>query len=202
MINRRRIIFIFLPLVLACLGFSMLCSHCPESGIAISRKSRNFHRLKNRTVLPKPADFDYSFTLERVLEHGDDTARWSPSRAGKLEGYVVAIGSAGVELANCYVPCSRDLHINLALRPDAPAREQVVVEITPPMRNLSSQQGFDWSETALRRELLGRWVQFEGWLLFDWTHSDEAENTAPGVATNWRATGWEIHPVTSFRVIR
>ena len=114
----------------------------------------------------------------------------------------MAIGAAGVELANCYVPCSRDTHINLALQPDAPAREQVVLEMTPRMRRWAKEQGLNWSDETLRRELLGHWVHFEGWLLFDWTHADESENTAPRVPGNWRATAWEIHPVTGFRVIR
>lgn len=183
-------------------AFLVLCTHCPEAGIALSQKSRDFHRLKNRMALPQPTEFDDRFTLEQVLEHGDDTKRWSTSRAGSLEGYVVAIDTAGVELANCYVPCNRDIHLNVALRLDAPAREQVVVEITPGMRRWASRQGLDWSEENLKRELLGRWAHFEGWLLFDWTHAHESENTAPGVPTNWRATAWEIHPVTSFKAIR
>jgi len=183
-------------------GVVLLCTQCPEIGIALSEESRDFHRLKNRTTLPQTSDFDNSFALGKVLERGDDTDRWSTSRAGTLDGYVVTIGNASVELANCYVPCSRDIHVNVALRPDAPAREQIVLEVTPRMRSWASRQGLDWSEKTLRRELLGRFVHFEGWLLFDWTHAKEAENTSPGNPTNWRATAWEIHPVTSFKIIR
>jgi hypothetical protein len=42
----------------------------------------------------------------------------------------------------------------------------------------------------------------EGWLLFDREHAGESENTAPGRAANWRATAWELHPVTKIEIIR
>ena len=37
--------------------------------------------------------------------------------------------------------------------------------------------------------------------MFDTVHGDEAENTNPGGANNWRATAWEIHPVTSIKIL-
>jgi hypothetical protein len=49
---------------------------------------------------------------------------------------------------------------------------------------------------------VGHWVQFEGWLYFDLGHATEAENTAPGNPENWRATAWELHPVTKITVLR
>ena len=61
-------------------------------------------------------------------------------------------------------------------------------------------KGEDWSTKKLRDKLLGRWVSFEGWLLFDEEHWNQAENTNPGRERNWRATAWEIHPVTSLKV--
>jgi len=61
-------------------------------------------------------------------------------------------------------------------------------------------QGIDWSTRALRDKFLGRWVKVRGWMLFDVEHVDHKENTAPGRARNWRATAWEIHPVTSIEV--
>jgi hypothetical protein len=53
----------------------------------------------------------------------------------------------------------------------------------------------------LRKTLLGRWVKFTGWMLFDIEHSDEAENTKPGRTRNWRGTAWEIHPITDIQVL-
>ena len=137
-----------------------------------------------------------------MLQPGDDRERWLQTRAARVEGYVVSLWRGPMELTNCYLPCSRDIHIHLGLRPDAPPREQVVLEITPRMQEWARHQGWDWSEETLRGELLSHWCSFEGWLLYDSHHADEAENTAPGQPGNWRATAWEIHPITKFEIRR
>jgi hypothetical protein len=40
-----------------------------------------------------------------------------------------------------------------------------------------------------------------GWLLFDAEHANAAANTAPGRPRDWRATAWEVHPITSLEVV-
>ena len=160
------------------------------------------HRLKNRTAIPQPADFDTAVTLSQLLQPGDDRQRWSQTRAARVEGYVVSLASGPLELTNCWVPCSRDIHIHVGLRPDTPPREQVVLEVTPRMQDWARQQAWDWSEENLKRELLGQWCSFEGWLFYDTEHEDESENIAPGREGNWRATAWEIHPITNFAISR
>jgi hypothetical protein len=82
------------------------------------------------------------------------------------------------------------------------AREQVALEITPRMQEWARHQGRDWSEEKLRGDLLSKWCSFEGWLLYDSHHADESENNAPGRPDNWRATAWEIHPITNFEIRR
>lgn len=178
----------------------ILKDHCPASGFAFSAEGRKLHRLKNRTALPQPSDFDPAVTLEKMLQPGDDHNLWSTTRAARVEGYVVSLASGPIELTNCYVPCRRDIHIHIGLRPDAPPREQVVLEITPRMQQWVNGQGRDWSEETLRKAMVGQWCSFEGWLLYDSHHAREAENTAPGRASNWRASAWEIHPITNFTV--
>ncbi len=59
----------------------------------------------------------------------------------------------------------------------------------------------DWSTDALKTQLIGQWVKFTGWLLFDFEHTGQAENSSPGNPANWRATCWEVHPVSSFVVL-
>jgi hypothetical protein len=39
-------------------------------------------------------------------------------------------------------------------------------------------------------------------MLFDVEHQNASENTAPGRERNWRATAWEIHPITSIEVVQ
>ncbi len=199
----RKLILAFLLIVIGLIaGVVLLKRNCPAAGIAFSQQQRDFHRLKNRTTQPQQSDFDDRVTLNNMLQTGDDRTRWSSARAARVEGYVVSIGKGGIEWANCYIPCSRDTHINLSLRPDASPREQVVLEITPRIETAALRQGRDWSEETLKRELLGHWCSFEGWLFFDSSHAADSENTAPSSPGNWRATAWEIHPVTNFRVIR
>src|SRR5262249_49423373 len=47
-----------------------------------------------------------------------------------------------------------------------------------------------------------KFVEVTGWLLFDSAHVHEAENTNPGGRHNFRATCWEIHPITDLKVVQ
>ena len=174
---------------------------CPAGGLALTPGGREFARLKNRVRPPGPQDFDENVTLEALLRPGEDRGRWSESRAGRVEGYVVEVVEAGTEAANCFSDRDRDVHIHVARRPDAPRTEWLVLEVTPRGRRRAVEWGWDWSVTTLKRELVGRRCRFEGWLLFDRGHADESENTAPGARGNWRGTAWEIHPVTRIEVL-
>jgi hypothetical protein len=167
---------------------------CLPQGIAFSASKRSL-------TLPREADFDGQVTLAGLLRPGDDRGRWSTSRAAAVEGYVIEVRAGGVESANCFSLVRRDTHIEVGLRPDSPPRERVVMEVTPPVREWAKAQGMDWSEAALARDLKGRWCRFEGWLLFDTNHEEESENLRPGGAANWRATAWEIHPLTGIKVL-
>ena len=172
------------------------CATC-VTNVFLTPGKREFNALKNRTALPAAVEFDQRVTLDAMLASGDDRQRWSEARAAAIEGYVVRAHDAGAESANCFSPGRRDAHIEIALRPDAPPHERVIVEITPPMRDWAAQQGLDWSTASVVRQFTGHRVRVEGWLLFDREHAEEAQNTNPGNASNWRATAWELHPVTS-----
>jgi hypothetical protein len=176
--------------------------YSPPQGCELRPGRWAFNRLKNRAALPAVTDFDQRVTLAALVAPGNDRARWSEARAAAIEGYVVAVEDANAEAANCFSLMRRDAHIEVALRADAPPRERVILEVTPRLREWAKEQGLDWSTPALRRELLGRHCRFEGWLFFDDIHAGEAENTTPGRALNWRATAWEIHPLTDIRAIR
>jgi hypothetical protein len=176
--------------------------HCPPGGCALTSEKRALVLLKNREALPQAADFDERVTLAALLQPGADGARWSSTRAAALEGYVMEVNEGAIEAANCFSPIRLDTHIDIALKPDAPPVERVILEVTPRMRDWAKGQGRDWSTNALRRELKGRWCRFEGWLLFDSEHADQSNNTAPSGSNDWRATAWEFHPLTSIKVVR
>jgi hypothetical protein len=180
----------------------VLARDCPGAGIALTSRQRSLHRLKNRTAFPQAADFDARFTLDAVLQPGDDRNRWSTNNAGRIQGQVIDVAYAGVEAANCFSPGGRDIHILISRRNGAQKSEHVVLEVTPKFRYWAATQGMDWSEEALQARLVGHWVEFEGWLYFDAGHDEESENLAPGNPENWRATAWEIHPITKITVIR
>jgi len=171
-------------------------------GIALTSKARQLHRLKNRTSVPRDVDFDPRVTIDALLQPGADTDRWSVTHAARIQGEVIDVAYARPEATNCFSPCRRDIHIVVANHKGAQKNEQIVVEVTPNLRESVLQRGIDWSEKTLQAALVGHWCEFEGWLYFDVGHAKEAENTSPHDPTNWRATAWEIHPVTSIKVIR
>ena len=109
---------------------------------------------------------------------------------------------ASVFAARDRFPCRRDIHILIATQKPARKNEQVVLEVTPNLRDWAAKQGIDWTEGSLRTQLIGHWCEFAGWLYFDVDHADESENTAALNPNNWRATAWELHPVTEITVIR
>ena len=180
----------------------VLAQDCPSAGIGLTSTQRNLHRLKNRTAIPQPSDFDSRITLEELLRPGGDRNRWSTDRAARVQGEVIDVAYAGSEAANCFSPTRRDIHILIAKRKGAPKSEQVVTEVTPKLADWAAGRGMDWSEQTLRAQLIGHWVEFEGWLYFDVGHAEDTENIAPGKPENWRATAWEVHPITKITIIK
>lgn len=78
-------------------------------------------------------------------------------------------------------------------------RTSVIVEMTPHVR---FSNGTSWNKETLRKAL-GRKVRVAGQLLFDNEHNVLSQNCAMVGADQskcWRATAWEMHPVTLFQV--
>jgi hypothetical protein len=176
---------------------------CGLEGNATQEFRRQSNALKNRVTAPTPADIDQTITLERIAAPGDDRTRWTPQQAASIVGYVVDVKPGGKETVNCgdSIAPYKDAHIELVVQPtNTVKKKRVIVEITPRWRAFLETQGVDWSTTTLANQLENKWVRFTGWLFFDGEHDDESENTTPGRTDNWRATAWEIHPVTSLKV--
>lgn len=177
---------------------------CGLEGDASNPAVQELNRLKNRTIAPEPQQMDSRVSLAALIEPGDDRSRWNESRGAEITGYVWDVKVGGVETVNCRAsdPQHRDTHIELVLDPmGGSAARRVIVEVTPRMRVLVERRGEDWSTGALHDHLQGRWVRVRGWLLFDTEHRDQSLNTAPRRARDWRATAWEIHPVTELEVV-
>ena len=177
---------------------------CPPQGNAKPDSVKALNILKNRVAAPIDADMDAAVTLEAFLQPGDDEDRWDEAKAGELTGLVHDVKVGGIETTNCKAtnPEDRDTHIELVIDADHDAGTQrVIVEVTPRWRDQMRAQSVDWSTSTLKDQLIGQWVRVRGWLLFDQEHVDQAENTNPGNDKNWRATVWELHPITSIEVL-
>lgn len=177
---------------------------CGMEGDARSLGVRALNRFKNRYTAPNARQIDSAITLDGILAPGNDISRWKVKEGAEIIGYVWDVKRGGIESTNCRArdDAGRDSHIELVLDPmhsDSSAR--MIVEVTPRWRYIMGERGTDWSTRALRDQFLGRWVRVRGWMLFDAEHQRESENTAPDRTGNWRATAWEIHPVTSVEVV-
>jgi hypothetical protein len=176
---------------------------CGMDGTASSTPGKTLNQNKNRWNAPPAEAFDDEVTLAALLLPGDDVDRFNDKKAAKISGYVVGVKVGGKETCNCEAaaPVDRDTHIELALSKDATEIQRVIVEVTPRLRAQMNAKGVNWSTAALQRKLKGKWITVSGWLLFDTMHIKEAENTNPGGDKNWRATCWEIHPITAMDVM-
>jgi hypothetical protein len=181
---------------------------CGMTGTARTPDGQDLDKHKNRFHPPGSNDIDGSVTLSKMLEPGDDLDRFDEEKGARVAGFVIKVKVGGVETCNCKARADvdRDTHIELALSRDADPTEVVIVEVTPRFRAQMKAKGIDWTTEALNSSgpdgLRGKFVEVTGWLLFDSAHISEAENTHPGGSHNWRATCWEIHPITDLKVVQ
>lgn len=183
-------------------------SGCSLEGTAKSQCGQTLNRLKNRYHPPPHAAINPAITLNAILQEGDDLDRWKVTDAAELVGFVASVEPGGKqESCNCARTDLQDIHINVVRTPEdvGTLTRYFIVEITPRMKSLHPT----WTYARVRK-LTGKWVKFRGWMLFDTMHEREAQNTRDrprqgcahiAVKEIWRATGWEIHPVTSFEAL-
>jgi len=172
---------------------------CPLSGLdRHARKPKPniaaLNKLKNRTGEPKQINQD--ITLEKILAKGIDSTRFSNGDAATLTGYIVGVKAGGGEDCNCYYGKEEfiDTHIEIALKKgEKDKTKYMVVEITPRFKATHKD-----CRTAAIRKLIGRPVTVTGWMMYDFHHWQNSKNTNPHGTNLYRATAWEIHPVTSF----
>jgi len=176
---------------------------CPLEGVATGVHRQESNREKNRTTHPRAADIDSSATLPAIMEPGDDVDRWSEARGASIVGYVVEVKRGSRETVNCEAtdPALMDTHIALvADSTDQSEAARMIVEVTPRWRAFLAERGEDWSTETLHQTLLHHWVRVTGWLFWDYEHANASEHTARRGGYSWRATAWEIHPITAIRI--
>jgi len=184
---------------------------CPLEGTSTgSDGTKELNPLKNRFSFPKDDDIDPDVTLMAMLAPGDDVGRFDPKRAATITGFVGNVKRGGKESCNCKATQTIDMdtHVELALSQEASKikTQRVIVEVTPRLRLLMKKEGIDWTTETLEKTtgnkgIKGKWITVTGWLFFDSIHAEESENINPGNSANWRATCWEIHPVTKIEIL-
>ncbi|MBI3843253.1 MAG: hypothetical protein HY292_01315 [Planctomycetes bacterium] len=180
--------------------------HCPPQGNAQQVSTQKQNRLKNRVTTPHASDIDEEVTLDALRAPGEDHDRWSSALAVTIEGYCSDAKGTGAETCNCKKTEARltDTHFEIVSGPNDNGLP-VIAEVTPVWRLIHEHFNLeDWSSTKLRAKYRHHKVRITGWLFFDEAHLHEADNTDPGDHVgnpNWRATCWEIHPITSIEVV-
>lgn len=181
--------------------------NCGMQGNAKRNNVKALNRLKNRYTIPTPSDFNNTITINSLLQTGDDTERFNTNKAVTIEGYVFKVKNGGKETCNCTTAVERykDIHIELVQDYNhAGENDRVIVEVTPRLKQqIFNQLGIASITTRnLKNAIEGKTIRVKGWLFFDEEHTENAYNTNPdNPENNWRATCWEVHPITSIEVI-
>ena len=192
--------------------------NCSACGTATDTKHKTLNLQKNRgTAVTSPQQV----TVQAIRDPANNTGKFSPSKQVWVTGYVATVDPGGMpETCNCTSKKPggrtdlRDVHINIVADPSEAADQTkyVIVEFTP---RWEKTFGFDDSNYDAMRQLIesqikGKRVKFSGWMLYDFIHENAAQSTRPNQPVcahfgdpncNWRATPWEVHPVTAYEIV-
>lgn len=163
--------------------------------------------FKNRYVFPKPDDFEAGISLEKFLDGSAVKSKFNQDKAVEVTGYVFDVKVGGTETCNCKTtnPLFKDTHIELTLNDQETEKSnRFIIEVTPRIRQKLADQGIDWTTEALKSTLKGHMVKIQGWLFYDFSHETEnfADDPDDNIGrANWRATSWEIHPITNIEIL-
>jgi hypothetical protein len=175
--------------------------------------------LKAQDLIAKDKSLPAGLTKSNHEQFQKDLQALGEGEAAVLVGVLYYAKEGGKESSNCGLqgPSDIDFHIGIGA-PDplvaklaggaklSPAdhhqmtSQSVIVEMTPHWR-AAHQPG--WT-LALVQKAVGRPVRLTGQLMADNEHHvphDDCAETGAGPAC-WRASIWELHPVTGFQVCR
>ena len=188
---------------------------CPACGTGSSQKIRALNVLKNRgTAVTSPE----KVTVQEIRDPAN-TGKFTPTKQVWVTGFVATVDPGGFkETCNCKRADLRDVHINVVADPSEAndKTKYVVVEFTPRWEKKFNFDDSDYEamRQAVQHQIGGKWVKFEGWMMFDFIHEKESASTAaPGTPVCndsdphqkkpcvWRGTPWEVHPVTAYKVV-
>jgi hypothetical protein len=188
---------------------------CGLHGNAKAKREYDQNPFKNRWNFPDKNKIDGSITLAKFIEGGDDRDRFNQNQAVEITGYVYAVKIGGVETCNCKTKNQlfRDTHIELTPNAEETSPDKrVIVEVTPRIRQILEKQGVDWSTATLKDKdgsmgILHKTIKVQGWLFYDFSHETDAFSYDPEdkiggeKRKNWRASCWEVHPITNIEIL-
>ena len=179
-----------LSLVLA--GYGQKKAKCTDKGLSSdgtlpSVREQGLNVRKNRSKIPTNPS---TMTLAQLVKAKEETDL-NFNKAVTVRGYVAHVKPGEVETCNCYKPDVLDVHIEVVSKEaDKDNKNKYVIfEITP---KFESKLG----DAAGAKSMEDHWVTFTGYLTYDYLHRGQSYNRKHK-ASNWRATAWEVHPVTS-----
>ena len=179
-------------------------NECPLEGAATSTPKAELNKLKNRWRF-RPSSMK-AITLADMLAPGEDEDRFDTQDAVKVRGFIVSVKKASRgESTNCGATDddNTDTHIDLAANSSASAtaeENRLIIEVTPRTRFEAGLNNLDWSHANLKH-LEGKCAEVGGFLFYDFDHVGQSRNDASPGSNIWRATLWEVHPITSIEEI-
>lgn len=163
--------------------------------------------------------------MKNHVEFKDDLARLGEGNIFAVIGYLYYAQRTGAESSNCQLArdddegTNVDYHVGIGFDADVAAnlrtnpqsrrsqqkalsQSSIVVEMTPHFR-YHFENG-KWTNENLQK-VVGRQVKVVGQLLNDSEHNLPGQNCAIAASSQeklscWRASAWELHPVTQFLV--
>lgn len=188
---------------------------CVACGTAVQQSFRDLNVLKNRD---DAATAPQEITVADIRKKANDSGHFDPSQQVVVTGFVASLDKGGFqESCNCGRSDLRDIHINIVANKSEKNDKTkfVVVEITPRWQEKFGIDDTDYDAMLedVKAQINRKWVKFEGWMLRDIAHLTESKTTASSgtpVCTGkksepkpciWRATPWEVHPVTKYTVV-
>ena len=160
--------------------------NCPVAGD--NKRFASMDSMKNRGV----ATDSYSHMNFNLLSTADVNTKFNvlPTQGIMVEGYIMDMEKSGKESCDCHSDVYIDTHIYLAPDENHTDKSQcLIVEVTPRFR----EKFGDIKE--LKSKYLHSKVKVYGYLFCDEEHktNSKADN---GKGNLWRASCWEVHPVT------
>jgi hypothetical protein len=189
--------------------------NCKACGSATSAKGQKLNVLKNRGDAPTDPQ---EVTVAEIRDPANNTGHFDPAQQVRVTGYVASLDKGGFkESCNCGRTDLRDIHINIVAKASERNNKTkfVVVEITPRWQEKLNLDDSDYNAMLqeVKTQILHKFVRFEGFMMSDSFHITESKNTAAAGTPRckddghdpkpcvWRATTWEVHPVTAYTVV-